>query len=246
MDKHIKSEGLNDCPDIIFPELIPGTLMKRYKRFLADIRLDDGRQVTAHCPNSGAMTGCCEPGRRVFLSLQDKPRRKLKYTWEIIDMPGSLVGVNTLLPNRLIARAITSGAIAPLAGYTEVRPEVRVGERSRIDLMLTRKDAAPCYVEIKNCTLVKDGLACFPDAVTVRGRTHLVELQTLVASGYRGVMVYLIQRMDAHRFAPAVHIDPAYAAELKKAIENGVEILVYDVELDRYRIRLRHPIPCVF
>ncbi|BBO83053.1 sugar fermentation stimulation protein [Desulfosarcina ovata subsp. sediminis] len=227
---------------IAWPPLIEGTLIKRYKRFLADVRLKDGRIVTAHCPNSGSMKACCDPGRRVYLSFHDNPRRKLKYTWELIDMPTSLVGVNTQIPNRLTAHAIAAGQITELDGYASVRREVKAGKNSRIDIFLESPDRRPCYVEVKNCTLVNDGLATFPDAVTVRGQKHLMELQRLVADGYRCAMFFLVQRMDADRFAPEDRIDPDYGRKLREAAENGVEILVYDVHIDLDGIRLGKPV----
>ncbi|BBO68869.1 sugar fermentation stimulation protein [Desulfosarcina alkanivorans] len=236
-----------DSPDkmgmIPWPELIPGTLIRRYKRFLADVRLDSGETVTAHCPNSGSMTACCQPGRPVYLSCHDNPRRKLKYTWELIHMPGSLVGVNTQIPNRLTAHAIETGDVAELSGYDTLRREVPAGRHSRIDILLESEDRRPCYVEVKNCTLVNGGAATFPDAVTVRGQKHLVELQDLVAAGYRCAMFFLIQRMDARSFSPADHIDPQYGKKLRQASQNGVEILVYDVWIDLHGIRLNRRIP---
>lgn len=229
---------------IYWPELVPGRLLKRYKRFLADVALDTGEVVTAHCPNSGSMTGCSQPGRTVYLSRHDNPRRKLAYTWELIDMPESLVGVNTLVPNRLVAAAIRSGLVAPLAGYPHVRSEVKAGAHSRLDLLLSSPDAGlKCYVEIKNCTLVEGGAAFFPDAVTSRGRQHLVELESLAAGGDRCVMFFLIQRMDARQFSPADHIDPAYGRQLRQALAAGVETLVYDVGVDLERIFLRQEVP---
>jgi sugar fermentation stimulation protein A len=228
---------------IHWPPLIKGTLIKRYKRFLADVRLEDGRTVTAHCPNSGSMQACCEPYRPVYLSYHDNPKRKLKYTWELIHMPTSLVGVNTQVPNRLTAHAIQTGDVDELAGYPTVRREVKAGKNSRIDMLLDAPDRRPCYVEVKNCTLVENGLAAFPDAVTTRGQKHLQELQDLVAAGYRCVMFFLIQRMDAKRFAPADHIDPDYGKKLRRAAENGVEILAYDVFVDLEGIRLNTRVP---
>jgi sugar fermentation stimulation protein A len=229
-------------PGLAMPELISGILIRRYKRFLADILTDDGETITAHCPNSGAMTACCEPGRRVYVSCHDRPERKLKYTWELIDMSTSMVGVNTLVPNRLIRKAILRKEIPAFADYETVVPEVRVGRHSRLDLMLEDGSARKCYVEIKNCTLVDNRTAMFPDAVTSRGRNHLLVLQELRNLGHRCAMVFLIQRMDAHFFTPADHIDPAYGAALRTAVKNGVEIFVYDVKLDLRRIRLRGPV----
>ena len=229
---------------ITWPPLIRGTLERRYQRFLADVVLEDGRTVTAHCPNTGSMAGCCEPGRTVYLSRHDDPRRKLKHTWQLIHMPGSLVGINTLVPNRLVAAAVRSGALPELKAAVEVRPEVRVGRNSRIDLLLTDSDGGCCYVEIKNCTLVENGRAMFPDAVTTRGRKHLQEMQILAAAGHRCVMFYFVQRMDADCFYPADSIDPAYGAALRQAAAGGVEVLAYDTAIDLAGIRLRRRLPC--
>ncbi|MFW5636950.1 MAG: DNA/RNA nuclease SfsA [Thermodesulfobacteriota bacterium] len=232
-------------PEYRLPPLIPGILIRRYKRFLADVELKDGRRVVAHCPNSGKMTACCEPGRTVYLSRQDSPKRKLKYTWELIQMDDSLVGVNTLTPNRLVAASVAAGAVPELAGYRKVVREVKVGNNSRIDLLLTGDGRRDCYLEVKNCTLVEKGRACFPDAVTLRGQKHLTELQQLAASGNRCVMFFLIQRTDAATFRPADHIDPEYGEKLRLAAGGGVEILAYDVRIDLRSIRLNRPIPFV-
>lgn len=228
---------------ILWPPLTAGFLIRRYRRFMADVRLASGEVVTAHCPNTGSMLGCSESGRKVFLSYHDDPKRKLKYTWQIIEMPASPVGINTAVPNRLVAESIGAGLIPPLSGYDRIRREVKVGEKSRIDLKLEKKGATPCYVEIKNCTLVEKGLACFPDAVTARGLKHLKELQALVKGGNRAVMFYLIQRMDAVEFRSADHIDPTYSRELKTARSNGVEIMAFDVGIDLKSIRIRNRIP---
>jgi sugar fermentation stimulation protein A len=240
----MKKDGdLRERHGLGWSELIPGTLLKRYKRFLADIRLDDGRLITAHCPNSGSMKTCSDPGRPVYVSYHDNPKRKLKYTWELIRMPGSLVGVNTMVPNRLVKKSIEAGVVEQLRDYERATSEVKVGKGSRLDLLLQRKDVPPCFVEVKNCTLVEDGVASFPDAVTERGRKHLLELQRLVSEGNRCVMFFFIQRMDAQRFRPADGIDPAYGAELREAYINGVEILVYDVLIDLKNIVLNKCIP---
>ena len=226
-----------------WPKLYRGTLLKRYKRFLADVQLDNGSPVTAHCPNSGTMRACSAPGQPVYLSFHDNPKRKLKYTWELIRMPDSLVGVNTLVPNRLVKQSIENGLVKELAGYERVRAEVKVSDGSRLDLVLEKEGDSSCFVEVKNCTLVEGCVARFPDAVTARGRRHLIELQRLVAEGYRGVMFFLVQRMDADSFMPADDIDPAYGDELRKAHQNGVEILVYDVSIDLDAIRLNRGLP---
>jgi len=227
-----------------WPPLIRGWLVKRYKRFLADVRLQNGELVTAHCPNSGRMTACNQPGRPVFLSVHDDPKRKLKYTWELIDMPSSLVGVNTLVPNRLVAHAIRNGGIPHFGKYTTVRPEVRINDRTRLDLLLSNSKGDRCYVEIKNCTLVEDGCAMFPDAPTVRGRKHLLELAELHGQGQRAVIFFLEQRCDARFFTPAETIDPDYSACLREVVSAGVEIVAYDVSIDLDRITLGRPLPC--
>jgi sugar fermentation stimulation protein A len=238
-----KKAPSNENMGISWPDLIPGTLIRRYKRFLADVQLENGDAVTAHCPNSGTMKTCSDSGRRVYLSCHDNPRRKLRYTWEIIQMPDSLVGVNTLIPNKLVKYAIERNSIHELSGYHQVIPEISVGNGSRLDFLLQKKNGARCFVEVKNCTLVEENTAYFPDAVTQRGRKHLVQLQRLIAEGNRCVMFYLVQRMDAETFKPADHIDPAYGRELRKAQQHGVEIIVYDVAIDLNYIRLNRELP---
>lgn len=229
-------------PGIRWPRLIEGVLIRRYKRFLADVKLRNGHVVTAHCPNSGSMLTCSEPGRQVYLSSHNGPHRKLRYTWEMIRMPSSLVGVNTLLPNRLVHEGAVDGTIPELAGYHQARREVPYGRSSRIDLLLER-GRERCYVEVKNCSLVEEGAAFFPDAVTSRGLKHLQELGDQVRAGHRAVIFFLIQRMDADRFAPADRIDPAYGEELRRAMASGVEGLAYDVHIDLERVRLRRAVP---
>ena len=227
---------------IKWPRLIQGTLIQRYQRFKADVKQRNGHIVTAHCPNSGSMLGCSEPGRPVYLSRHNSPKRRLKYTWEMIAMPTSLVGVNTWVPNLLVKESIIRKKIKALRGYETIRAEVKYGQNSRIDLLL-EKGEKRCFVEVKNCTLVEDGVAYFPDAVTSRGLKHLVELQKELRKGSRSVMFYLVQRMDAKRFRPADHIDPAYGEELRRAFRNGVEILVYDAFLDLEGISINRRLP---
>lgn len=233
----------NTFKGISWPPLIPGILVKRYKRFLADVKLNDGKVVTAHCPNTGSMKGCCVSGRPVYLSFHDNPKRKLKYTWELIEMPTSMVGVNTLIPNRLISESIKTEVVPELTGYEMVAREVKISEHSRIDLALTAGNRKPCYVEIKNCTLVENRVASFPDAVTSRGLKHIIELQAMIDSGCRCVMFYFIQRMDAVVFKPADHIDPKYGEGLRAAVKSGLEILAYDVAIDLNGIKLNRKIP---
>ena len=228
---------------LLWPELVHGILIRRYHRFLAEVRLTSGEVVTAHCPNSGTMKECSQPGRPVYLSVHDNPKRKLKYTWEMINMPTSLVGVNTLVPNRLVKKSIEEGRIDQLTNYEHIKSEVKVPGGSRLDLLLTKGENEKCFVEIKNCTLVKDGIAYFPDAVTARGRKHLLELQKLVLKGNRCAMFFLVQRMDATAFTTADHIDPSYGKEFRKAKNNGVEVMVYDVVMDLNKIILGKKIP---
>ena len=227
---------------IEWPKLIKGILIKRYKRFKADVKLANGHVVTALCPNTGSMKSCSEPGRTVYLSRHNRPDRKLKYTWELIKMPSSLVGVNTGIPNKLVKKTIKNKLINELSDFEEIRSEVKYGENSRIDILLENKNKKT-FIEVKNCTLLEKGICYFPDAVTSRGLKHLHELQREVRSGNRAVMFYLIQRMDATRFEPASHIDPVYSQELKKAYCNGVKILVYDVNIDTKGIAINKPVP---
>lgn len=225
------------------PPLLTGRLIKRYKRFLADVRLDTGTVVTAHCPNSGSMLGCAVPGSRVWISESNNPRRKLKYTWELIRTQQSMIGINTLLPNKLVKTAIENNQIPELRGYETVRSEVKTSSGTRLDLVLEDGTDRRCYVEIKNCTLVETGTAMFPDAVTLRGQKHLDELSDLVSAGHRGVIFYLIQRMDAVRFTPAAGIDKVYAQKLLHARNKGVEIITRDVAITLEHIHINQPIP---
>jgi len=228
--------------------LVEGTLIKRYKRFLADVKLTDGTVITASCPNTGSMAGLLNPGNRVWLSVSDDPKRKYAHTWEMLecdDLPDKpMVGINTHLPNKLVAAAIQAGQIPELAGYTSLRREVKYGENSRIDLFLESKDKPPCYVEVKNVTLLRQpGLAEFPDAVTTRGTKHLVELSRVIRQGFRAVMFYLVQRDDARRFSLASDIDPDYFNAYNKARTAGVETLVWSCKLDHTGIQLDRHLP---
>jgi len=227
------------------PSLINGRLIKRYKRFLADIELETGEKVTAHCPNSGSMKGCAIPGSQVWLSESDNPKRKYKYTWELIKVPGTLIGINTQVPNKLVKQAIENDLIKELSGYDRVIAEVKTSSHTRLDLLLEKVSGEKCYVEIKNCTLVEEGIAMFPDAVTTRGQKHLDELDHLVSLGHRGVIFFLIQRMDAKAFKPAAMIDKIYAEKLRNVIKNGVEIVVRDTVISPPIIRLGNTVPVV-
>jgi sugar fermentation stimulation protein A len=222
--------------------LHPGTLIRRYKRFLADIELESGEIVSAHCPNSGSMKGCARPGNPVLLSSSDNPHRKLRYTWELVQVNGLWVGINTNLPNKLAREAIEKGIAEELAGYENIRPEVRYGVNSRIDLFLSGSPGR-CYVEIKNVTLVEGDVALFPDSVTLRGQKHLRELIQVVREGNRGVIFFVVQRGDAHSLAPADDIDPEYGRLLRLAVKNGVEALVYQAHVEPGEIFLSHHLP---
>ncbi len=234
------------------PPLIRGVLVKRYKRFLADVALENGEVVTAHCANPGSMMGLQAPGSDVWLSPADKPGRKLKYTLELVAVgsgPESLVGVNTGHPNALAAAAVAAGRIPELAGYDSLRREVKYGRNSRIDLLLEGGAGPICYVEVKSVTLRRDaagggkGIAEFPDAVTARGAKHLEELGDVAETGGRAVMFYLVQRQDCDAFAVASDIDPAYARALERARSRGVEALCYCCKLSPTGIELDRPLP---
>jgi sugar fermentation stimulation protein A len=208
--------------------LIRATLIRRYKRFLADVKLEDGREVTAHVANPGSMLGMKDEGMTVWLETNDDPNRKLKYSWKLAEVEGAVVVVDTAMANVVVAEALRARAIEPLAAYTSVRAEVKYGESSRIDFLLQDDGLLDCYVEVKSVTLSRmDGVAEFPDSVTKRGAKHLHELSAMVEQGYRAVMLYLVQRDDCKQFALAADIDPTYAAEVAAAREAGVEMLCY-------------------
>lgn len=222
--------------------LIPGTLVKRYKRFLADVTLDDGKSITAHCPNSGSMRGCSTPGSRVYLSTSDNPKRKYPNTLEMIEESGTWIGVNTSLTNKLVVEGIQTGKVPELLPFDSLKQEVKTSDKSRLDIMLTTKEQQ-IYIEVKNCSLVEDGVAMFPDAVTARGTKHLLELADLVSKGHRGIIFFLVQRTDTDTFTPAAHIDPIYAETLREVTQKGVEILVYQAEVSPKKIEFVRPLP---
>ena len=224
--------------------LIPGRLVRRYKRFLADVELADGRVVTAHCANSGSMLGNKEPGSPVLLSTSSNPKRTLPYTWELVEVNGHWVGINTSLPNRLAREGIESGVVKELQGYDTIRGEVAYGTNSRVDLLLTGASGR-CYVEVKNVTLADGGRALFPDAVTERGQKHLRELQQVVAAGDRGVIFFVVQRGDGLSVSPADAIDPEYGRLLRQAVDNGVEALAYRALVTPGEIRIAERLPVV-
>ncbi len=210
--------------------LLAGTLLRRYKRFLADIELADGSVITAHSPNTGSMLGCAEPGSRVWLRAVDNPARKYPHAWELVENhAGVMIGINTGVVNRLVGEAVYAGVVTELQGYATLRQEVRYGaENSRIDLLLEAAGRPACYVEIKNVTAVDaGGSAFFPDAVSARGSKHLRELMQVAAQGARGVIFFCVQRADAAAVRPADEIDPLYGRTLRAALAAGVEAVAY-------------------
>lgn len=210
--------------------LVPATLIRRYKRFLADVVLDDGREVVAHCANPGAMTGLSTPGARIWLEPNDDVRKKLRFGWRLLELGGShWAGIDTMVPNRVVGEALEAGDIAALSAYRGVRAEVPYGKASRVDFLLSEAGLPDAYVEVKNVHLSrKEGLAEFPDSPTARGAKHLVELADMVAQGHRAVMFYLVQRTDCVRFRLAGDVDPKYSAAFAEAAQAGVEVLCYD------------------
>jgi sugar fermentation stimulation protein A len=226
--------------------LTPATLIRRYKRFLADVQMEDKRTFTVHTANTGAMTGCAVPGSRIWLRNSQNPSRKYPWSWELSSSSdGILIGINTHLANVLVEEAINNGVITELQGYTRIRREVKYGdENSRIDFRLEHGSRVPCYVEVKSVTLVRQaGMAEFPDAVSARGSKHLRELIKVRQEGNRAVLVFCVQRDDARQVRVAADIDPLYAQTLKQAYAMGVELLAYQASVTTKAIRLLHPIP---
>lgn len=230
-----------------FPSpLAHGRLVSRYKRFFADVALDDGTAVTAHCPNPGAMLGLNAPGLGVWLSTSDDPRRKLAHTLELVEADGALVGVNTMLPNRLVAEALAADAIPELAGYAVHRREVKYGENSRVDFLLSHPDRTPCWLEVKNCHMRRTGtLAEFPDCVAARSTKHLRELAGRVRTGERAVALFVIQRTDCDAFSACAELDPAFAAALEAVIDEGVEALCYACDMSPAGVSIARRVPLV-
>ncbi len=224
--------------------LVRGRLVQRYKRFFADMVLEDGRAITAHCPNPGAMLGVNLPGQGAWVSWSDDPKRKLPWTLQLVEAGGGLVGVNTMLPNKLVAEALADEAIPELSGYATIRPEVRYAEASRVDFLLTHPDRPPCWLEVKNVHLSRtQGLAEFPDCVAARSTRHLADLAAQVASGDRAVAIFVVQRMDCDSFKACEDLDPAFARGLTQAVRAGVEVLVYACEVTTGGVRIARRIP---
>lgn len=225
--------------------LVPGTLIRRYKRFLADIRLDSGEEVTAHCPNPGAMTGLKDPGLRVWVEPVSDPKRKLRFGWKLAELPGDhLAGIDTALPNRVVKEALSAQAIPQLAAYGTVRPEVRYLDKSRVDFLLQEPGLQDVYLEVKNVHLRRDAdWAEFPDSVTTRGARHMGDLAAMVAKGHRGILLYLVQRSDCTRMRLAADIDPSYAAAAAEARAAGVETLCFGTRITRDGVWLAEELP---
>jgi len=224
--------------------LIPARLIRRYKRFLADIELSDGTKVTAHCANPGAMTGLMDPGARIWVERNDDPKRKLRYSWKLIELAtGGFACIDTMLPNRLVEASLKAGDIATLAGYETLRREVRYGQASRIDFLQSGGGRRDAYIEVKAVSLMRhQGLAEFPDSVTKRGTKHLFELMDMVAAGHRAVMLYAVQRTDCARFSVASDIDPAYGAAFQQARAAGVEVYCHATEISIEGLTLAGPL----
>lgn len=224
--------------------MVPGTLIRRYKRFLADIALENGESITAHCANPGAMSGLNMSGLPVWVSKSDNPKRKLAWNFELVELDSGLVGINTGYPNKIVGEALAQSRIAELKAYNTHRPEVKYGEASRVDFLLTEPGLPDCYLEVKNVHLSRDeGLAEFPDSTTKRGAKHLEELGHMVSAGHRAINLYLVQRTDCRQFAIAGEIDPVYQAAFNEARDIGVEILVYDCKISTSQITLAQALP---
>ncbi|WP_162047155.1 DNA/RNA nuclease SfsA [Vibrio taketomensis] len=233
------------------PCLQSATLIKRYKRFLADIQLDDGSERTIHCANTGAMTGCADPGNRVWFSTSDNPKRKYPNSWELSETrTGDRICINTARANQLAVEGIEHGVIAELLGYEQLRTEVKYGsENSRIDILLNDSNRPPCYIEVKSVTLLdqdKQGQGYFPDAVTTRGQKHLRELAEMVKSGNRSILLFIVLHSGIEKVSPAHHIDADYSHLLEKAIEQGVEVLCYKADISHGEIRLANAVDFSF
>ena len=225
--------------------LIPGKLVRRWNRFLSEVTLDStGETVQAHCPNPGSMMGLKEPGLRVWVEPNDDPKKKLKYGWRLVELPnGHWSGIDTAVPNRVVKEALLARQVTELKAYSTVRPEVKYGEKSRVDFLLTEDGLPDAYVEVKNVHLLRTGsLAEFPDSVTTRGARHLDELSAMVRDGHRAVMLYLIQRTDCDALAIAKDLDPDYAEAFERARAAGVEMLAYSTKIDQTSVTIGAPI----
>lgn len=219
-----------------------GILLKRYKRFLADIQLQGQEQITVHCPNSGSMKGCCQPGSPVIISRSDNLKRKYAWTLEQVQQDGVWIGVNTGMTNGIVHEGLASGVIDDFGTISSIKAEVKVSAKSRLDFLI-ESDQGSVYLEVKNCSLAEEGVALFPDAITARGTKHLEELMTLQADGFTAAVLFCIQRSDARCFAPARAIDPLYADTLRKAENQGVRVLAYQAAVRPASVSLTRKIP---
>ncbi len=219
-----------------------GKLIKRYKRFLADIELPDKKTLTVHCPNTGSMHGCSAPGSSVVISLSNNPKRKYPWTLELVEVNQTWVGVNTSLTNKLVHEALLNKTIDNFGNLTSIKPEIKVSSKSRLDFLL-ESDETTTYLEVKNCSMAKEGTALFPDAVTARGTKHIEELMKLKSEGNNAAILFCIQRKDATQFSPASSIDPIYAQTLKKAADRGVMVVAYQAEIKPPSIRIMKQLP---
>jgi len=225
------------------PRVIKGRLLRRYKRFLADVELPDGSVVVAHCPNPGSMKSMKEPGSTVWISAANNPKRKLAYTWELVQSEGAMTLVHTGRANAIVAEALEAGVIREVVGFSSMRAEVRYGEKSRIDFCL-HFDARPCYVEVKNVTMFDGvGHAAFPDSVTARGTKHLRALMTMVGKGERAVLLFCCSRAGTKSIRPADEIDPVYGKTLREAVAVGVEVLAYSCEVNVEEVVMQERVP---
>lgn len=229
-----------------YPEpLIRGKLIKRYKRFLADMELEDGSHITAHCPNSGAMLGLLKEGAETWLRHYTNTKRALPYSWESVEVEGTLVGVNTMMPNVLVKEALLAKALPEFAHFENMRPEVKYGEGSRIDFLLHNPDQPLCYLEVKNVHTKEGNKALFPDCVTARGAKHVGELVNMVKQGHEAYILYLAQRSDCEVFDVADHLDPTYAKAARQALTQGVKMVCYDCDVTPEGIEIRRSLPVV-
>ena len=230
---------------MLFPApLVPATFVRRYKRFFADVVLADGTELTAHCPNPGAMLGLNTPGLPAWLSVSDNPKRKLSHTLELVEADGGLVGINTLLPNRLVAEALEAGTIPELSGYASVRREVKYGKASRVDFLLEDPARGRCWLEVKNVHLMRTpGLAEFPDCVAARSTRHLEELADQAAAGDRAVALFVVQLTDCEAFSACADLDPAFARGLEAAAAAGVEVMAWACEVHPGEVTIRRALP---
>lgn len=221
---------------------VVGRLVRRYQRFFAEVELAGGERLVAHCPNTGALLGCLAPGSPVWLRDSENPARKLRFTWQAVRVGRTWINVDTALPNRVVAEAVVRGRVPELAGYAGLRREVAYGRGSRIDLLLEDGKRGTCHVEVKSTTLAEDGVALFPDAVTERGKKHLVELARLARAGQRAVQFFFVNRADVERFRPADAIDPAYGRALRRAADAGVEMVAYSARVEARRLEVLRPL----